>query len=74
MTTSTRKDTGALPETRPPERSRRGRAAAWIFVAVVAVLALGMFGFLVDGGVEEAPAALDRPDGVLLDGSEDLGN
>ena len=74
MSTNTRKDTGPLPDAAPPARSRRGMGAAWIFLGLVVVLAVAMLAFFLPGGVREPDAALERPDGVLLDTESELGN
>ena len=44
---------------RPPARSRRGGAAVWILLGLIALLALALFGFAAGGDrVEEAPEAV----------------
>ena len=44
---------------RPPAASRRGGAAIWIGVGLIAVLALALFGFAAEDPVDpEAPTAV----------------
>lgn len=44
---------------RPPARARRGGAAIWIGLGVIAVLAVALFGFAAEDPVEpEAPTAV----------------
>lgn len=62
------------PDVAPPKRSRTGSWGVWVGVAVIVGLILALFGFLLDGGVEE-PDATVSPGVVLTDDpGNDLGN
>lgn len=63
MTVSTRKDDDLEPVA-PPSGRRRGGAAIWIGLGLIAILALSMFAFFLDGGALEGP---DADEGVLID-------
>lgn len=55
-----------------PARSRRGGGAVWIFLGIVAVLALALFGFGLGGGAlldpDPAGEAVVVDDGVGVGG------
>ena len=72
MTVSPEKETGT-GDVRPPARSRSGSWLIWIGVAVIAGLALAMFGFAADEGTDADPT--DEPAVVITDDpGNDLGN